>query len=255
MTMPNTIGSSRRPLPSESPADVLEVLRQCEEQAEHREREERHQIVPSEPDRPEQGQVHSDCPPRAVIRRSTSTNRASRTRPARWWPALPGCPAFLARLDAPVRHRDQAALEISTPDTSMDGRFAERDSGSRKQTATSAMTTTGTLIRKTEPHRSGRAGSRPGSADREAQIVAADMIAIALRRSSWANIVGAPTATSGRSPTRPRRAVPAPPISSPVEVANAHNAEAAPNSTSATSSTACARSGHRAARRAGSSPR
>ena len=44
------------------------------------------------------------------------------------------------------------ALEISTPGTSMLSLLWPRDSGIRKITAASALTTIGTLMRKTEPH-------------------------------------------------------------------------------------------------------
>ena len=68
-------------------------------------------------------------------------------------------------------------------------------------------------------------------------MVAADMIAIAFRRSSGANIVGSTDSDIGKIADAPTPSSARAPISSPVEVATAHNAEAAPNSTSATSST------------------
>ena len=88
-----------------------------------------------------------------------AANRSHQTKPARTaspakivasagvsvqpsWPALMN----------PYVRAVSPALEITMPGKSRRGRFAARDSGSRNVTATSAIATIGTLIRKTEPH-------------------------------------------------------------------------------------------------------
>ena len=153
--MPSTIGSSRRPLPSElAPRTSWKYWGSAKNRPNIANDRNVTRIVPHRnPTDLNSARSTSDCPPRAVIRRSTSTNPASRMRPTAMVASAVALPQpFWPALMHPYVTAIRPALETSTPGTSMDGRFAERDSGSRKLTATSAMITTGTLIRKTEPH-------------------------------------------------------------------------------------------------------
>src|SRR6202167_725758 len=154
-TMPSTIGSSRRPLPSElAPRTSWKYCGSAKNRPNIANDRSVTRIVPQRnPTDWNSARSTSDCPPRAVIRRSTSTNRASGTRPPAMVASAVALPQpFSPALMHPYVTAISPALEISTPSTSIDGRLAGRDSGSRKITATSATTTTGTLIRKTEPH-------------------------------------------------------------------------------------------------------
>src|SRR5215469_1533050 len=85
--------------------------------------------------------------------RSQPTNAASTTTPARMVATAAGSdqPASLA-LMKPYVSDTSPALEISTPSASTLNLLCPRDSGIRKITAASAITTIGTLMRKTEPH-------------------------------------------------------------------------------------------------------
>ena len=88
-----------------------------------------------------------------------AANRSHQTKPART--ASPATIVASARVSVqpswpalmnPYVRAVSPALEITMPGKSKRGRFEARDSGSRSVTAASAIATTGTLIRKTEPH-------------------------------------------------------------------------------------------------------
>src|ERR1700729_3819675 len=82
-TMPSTIGSSRSPPPSElAPRTSWKYCGSAKNRPNIANDSSVTKIVPQRnPTDWNSARSTSDCPPRAVIRRSTSTNRASRTRP------------------------------------------------------------------------------------------------------------------------------------------------------------------------------
>src|ERR1700733_4741281 len=82
-TMPSTIGSSRSPLPSESaPRTFWKYCGSAKNRPNIVNDRSVTRIVPHRnPTDLNSARSTSDCPPRAGIRRSTSTNRASRIRP------------------------------------------------------------------------------------------------------------------------------------------------------------------------------
>ena len=81
--MPTTIGSSRSPLPSElAPRTSWKYCGSAKNRPNIANDSSVTRIVPHRnPTDWNSARSTSDCPPRAVIRRSTSTNRASRMRP------------------------------------------------------------------------------------------------------------------------------------------------------------------------------
>ena len=90
---------------------------------------------------------------RLVTCRSQPTNPASTTAPASMVAMAvrsdhPFCPVLITPYVSAVR----PALDSSTPGTSSRSRRSLRDSGIAAATAITAITTTGTLIRNTEPH-------------------------------------------------------------------------------------------------------
>jgi hypothetical protein len=111
------------------------------------------------------------------------------------------------------------------------------DSGISSATATSASTTTGTLIRKTEPHQKLSSSQPPSSGPTgKAMNVAPMMTAMARARSSGANRTGSTAIDIGMITAAPRPRTARAAISSAGDPANAHAAELAPNATSAISS-------------------
>ena len=90
---------------------------------------------------------------RPVSQRSQATRTASTATPAAMVPTAmesdqPSWPALMN----PYVSAASPPLDRITPTASIRGRSALRDSGSKTATAMTASTTTGTLIRKTEPH-------------------------------------------------------------------------------------------------------
>jgi hypothetical protein len=112
------------------------------------------------------------------------------------------------------------ALEMTTPAQSTRGRSVLRDSGIRKVTAISANSTTGTLIRNTDPHQkwSSRAPPTSGPMGKLRKMVEA-MIAVARCRSSGANSTGMMASASGMIPAAPMPSTARAAISSPAEAA------------------------------------
>ena len=111
------------------------------------------------------------------------------------------------------------------------------DSGISRATATRASTTTGTLIRKTEPHQKLSSSHPPSSGPTgKAMKVAPITTAMARGRSSSVNMTGITAIDIGKMAAAPRPSTARAAISSADEVENAHAADEAPNSTSAISS-------------------
>jgi hypothetical protein len=107
-------------------------------------------------------------------------------------------------------------LEITTPSKSTRGRRALRDSGISSATATRATTTTGTLIRKTEPHQKLSSSQPPriGPIGKLTKVTPA-IAAIAFGRSCGVNMTGSTESESGStaaapSPSTARAAISAP---------------------------------------------
>ena len=84
------------------------------------------------------------------VPRRRSRPEAPRRRPS--WPGRDVAPAVLARLDQAVGQDDQSSRGGRHPDEVQARAFGARDSGTRATTAAEATTTTGTLIRNTQPH-------------------------------------------------------------------------------------------------------
>ncbi len=111
------------------------------------------------------------------------------------------------------------------------------DSGISSATATSATATTGTLIRKTEPHQKLSSSQPPSSGPTgKAMNVAPITTAMARGCSSGANSTGSTAIDIGKITAAPRPSTARAAISSPGDPAKAHAAELAPNTTSAISS-------------------
>src|SRR6202020_121710 len=109
------------------------------------------------------------------------------------------------------------------------GGRAERDSGSRKTTATTATTTIGALIRKTEPHQKWSSRNPPtiGPIGKLSMVDPA-IAATAFGRSSWVNSTGSTDSASGKSAAAPTPSTARAAISSPVDEASAQARELAP---------------------------
>ena len=130
------------------------------------------------------------------------------------------------------------ALEIATPAKSTRGRCVLRDSGIRNATAISASTTTGTLIRKTDPHQKWSSSAPPtsGPIGKLRKIVEA-MTAVAFCRSAGENSTGMMARASGMMPAAPSPRTARAAISSPEDAAYAQAAELAPKTASEVSRT------------------
>jgi hypothetical protein len=130
------------------------------------------------------------------------------------------------------------ALEIATPAKSTRGRSALRDSGIRIATAIRATTTTGTLIRKTDPHQKWSSSTPPtsGPIGKLRKIVEA-ITAVAFCRSSGANSTGMMASASGMIAAAPRPSTARAAISSPEVAAYAQAAELTPKMVSEVIST------------------
>ncbi len=93
-----------------------------------------------------------------------------------------------------------------------------RDSGISTATAISASTTTGTLIRKTDPHQKWSSSQPPSSGPSGKLTNVADaMIAMAFGRSSAVKSTGSTDRESGMIAAAPSPSSARAPISSPVE--------------------------------------
>ena len=158
---------------------------------------------------------------RWVSRCSQATSPASTTAPAAIVASAVGSvqPSWPARM-TPYVSAISPALEITTPAQSTRGRSALRDSGIRKVTAISANSTTGTLIRNTDPHQkwSSRAPPTSGPMGKLRKMVEA-MTAVARCRSSGANSTGMMASASGMIAAAPRPSTARAAISSPAEAA------------------------------------
>ena len=121
------------------------------------------------------------------------------------------------------------ALEMATPAKSTRGRSALRDSGIRIATAIRATTTTGTLIRNTDPHQKWSSSAPPtrGPIGKLRKIVEA-ITAVAFCRSSGANSTGMMASASGMIAAAPRPSTARAAISSPEVTAYAQAAELTP---------------------------
>ena len=173
-----------------------------------------------------------------IVLRSQSTNTDSRMRPASSGSnavteTQPFSPASMAPYVTPTSPR----LEMTMPLPSRRGRSAPRDSGMNTTTAIRASTTTGTLIRNTDPHQKCVSSHPPRMGPTGYVIITMPMSTVrALARSRSVKRTGKTAKDSGMMNAAPRPSTVRAATRPAADGEYAHTSDAAPNRTRAATS-------------------